>query len=275
MSRSNPNENMKHPAKMWIEYHGGGDNGGTFSFYDKEAVNQDGSRGANVSLGSKLQFMFLDQTYSVTGWNDLSHSGIYSNEVKDISNGVLTVKAFKGQDSYVGNWTSIKNEVKSMGGKFTANIYIAIKTQAGLELSVIQLRGAAFAKWNEFKKASGDKAIETGAVKVISHLDGQKGAVKFKTPVFGLIPEVTPESDAAAIELDKELQEYLNAKIQVPTTPTVEESAPVQIAEPEPVKTLTKVKTPAIDNGAFEEEPVQQDNGGGFDDDDFEGDLPF
>tara|TARA_R110001606_G_scaffold58220_4_gene139661 strand:- start:20883 stop:21716 length:834 start_codon:yes stop_codon:yes gene_type:complete len=277
MSRSNP-MSLKHPATKWIEYHGGGEKGGTFSYYDKEKVNEDGSRGANVSLGAKFSFMFLDQTYSVTGWNEPSHSGVYANEVKDISNGIFTVKAFKGQDSHVGNWTSIKDRVKSMGGKFTCNIYIAIKTKQGLELSVVQLKGAAFAKWNKFKKNSGDKALEIGAVKIASHLDGVKGAVKFKTPIFELIPEVTAESNNSAIELDKQLQEFLASKIVTPTTPTVEEVAtpPVQIQE-EPRTSLKPERTEmgVVDMDENELEPVQQEFSSFDDFDDDTEELPF
>jgi hypothetical protein len=272
MSRSNPNENMKHPSTMWIEYDGA--NGG-FRYYDKEHLNQDGSRGANIDLGKKLSFMFLDQTYSVTGWNDTSHSGIYANEVKNISSGILTVKAFKGQGQLVGNWNSIKDRVRSMGGKFTANIYVAIKTKSGLTLATIQLKGSAFAKWNDFKKAVGDKAVESGAVSVVNHLDGKKGAVSFKTPVFELISEISPESNIAAIELDKELQSYLKQKISDVDVPEVtEDDGPVQIDEPVRTSISKKPAHVETDEEIFGE-AVQQDNGGGFDDDDFDDSLPF
>lgn len=274
MSRSNPTNDMKNPSKTWIEYHGGGDKGGTFSYYDKEKLNQDGSRGANVSLGGKLRFMFLDQTYTVTGWNEPSHSGIYANEVKDITNGVMTVKAFKGQESYRGTWNNIKAAVKSMGGKFTVNIYIAAKQSDGsLGISCIQLRGAAFAKWNEFVKVSGKKTLEEGAVKIVSHLDGKKGAVNFKTPVFEMVAEgVTEESNNIAIELDKELQEYLAVKLEPVTTPKEEEMGePVQIEEPTH-NTIPKKKVEPIE----ELEPVSEAPEADFSDfDDEDDDLPF
>lgn len=268
MSRSNPNENMKHPATRWIEYDGA--NGG-FRYYDKEAINENGSKGKNVNMGAKIQFMFLDQTYTVTGWNDASHSGIMSNEIKDISNATLSVKPFKAQTPTVGTWGAIKDQVKSMGGKFTSNIYIAIKTNEGLSIAVLQLKGSAFAKWNDFKKNVGDKSVETGAVKVNSHLDGQKGAVKFKTPIFELISEITPESDAAAVELDKQLQEYFNSKIQEVVVPEpTQEDKPVQIDEP--VK--TNLNTRSDGDPFFAEEPAQSSSRG-IDIDDDDDSIPF
>jgi len=209
MSRSNPTESTQHVAARWIEYNG---EFGSFKTYNKEHVNDDGSKGANIDLGPKLTFLYLDTTYTVTGWSDANSAGIYANEVKDISNGILTVKCFKGNAApHIGNWVSIKDAVKAMGGKFTANIYIAYKNGDNLAIGVLQLKGAAYAEWNEFAKKKG-KALYDMAVTVPSHKDGKKGAVKFKTPMFDTIT-VTEKSNLEAIELDKQLQEFFKAKI--------------------------------------------------------------
>jgi len=209
MSRSNPTESTQHVATRWIEYNG---EFGSFKTYNKEHVNDDGSKGANIDLGPKLTFLYLDTTYTVTGWSDANSAGIYANEVKDISNGILTVKCFKGNAApHIGNWVSIKDAVKAMGGKFTANIYIAYKNGDNLAIGVLQLKGAAYAEWNEFAKKKG-KALYDMAVTVPSHKDGKKGAVKFKTPMFDTIT-VTEKSNLEAIELDKQLQEFFKAKI--------------------------------------------------------------
>lgn len=230
MSRSNPSESTAHVAKRWIEYNG---EVGSFKHYDKTHVNDDGSQGANIDLGPKLVFLYLDTTYSVTGWSDSNNAGIYANEVKDISNGILTVKCFKGNAApYVGNWASIKDAVKASGGKFTANIYIAYKGKEGeLEIGVLQLKGAAYAEWNEFAKKKGKTLVE-GAVSIASHKDGKKGSVKFKTPVFDTIP-ASEKSNLAAIELDKELQAFFKAKIAEPVVAataaaTTQTAAPAQ-----------------------------------------------
>ena len=225
MSRSNPQESAAHPSKRWVEYNG---EFGTFKFYDKEAIKEDGSKGENINLGAKFMFLYLDTTYTVTGWSEANGCGLYGTEVKDISNGILTVKPFKGNnDPKIGTWNDIKNEVKAMGGKFTANIYMASKGKSGeLEISVLQLKGSAYAAWNEFTKSKG-KAIYDGAIKVASHKDGKKGSVTFKTPIFGMM-EVSPESNTAAVELDKELQNFLKEKLaQVP----VKQEAPKAVAQ--------------------------------------------
>lgn len=229
MSRSNPTESAKHPSTRWIEY-GGKD--GHFRYYDKETIAEDGSPGDNIDLGPKIMFLYLDTTYTVTGWSDFNNCGITSNEVKDISNGILTVKPFKGNtEPKAGTWTSIKEVVKGMGGKFTANIYVAYKGKEGLEIGVLQLKGAAYAAWNEFAKSKG-KAIYDGAVKVVSHKDGKKGAVEFKTPVFEMM-DVSEESNVAAIELDKELQAFFQERIPTPITEPTPATSPKQAPKEE------------------------------------------
>jgi hypothetical protein len=225
MSRSNPTESTQHVATRWIEYNG---EFGSFKTYNKEHINDDGSKGANIDLGPKLTFLYLDTTYTVTGWSDANSAGIYANEVKDISNGILTVKCFKGNAApHIGNWASIKDAVKAMGGKFTANVYIAYKNGDSLEIGVLQLKGAAYAEWNEFAKKKG-KALIEGAVSIASHKDGKKGSVKFKTPIFDTIP-VSEKSNLAAIELDKELQGFFKAKI-AEVVVAAAQAAPQQIA---------------------------------------------
>jgi len=247
MSRSNPTESTQHVATQWIEYNG---EFGSFKTYNKEHVNDDGSKGANIDLGPKLTFLYLDTTYTVTGWSDANSAGIYANEVKDISNGILTVKCFKGNAApYIGNWTSIKDAVKAMGGKFTANIYIAYKNGDNLAIGVLQLKGAAYAEWNEFAKKKG-KALYDMAVTVPSHKDGKKGAVKFKTPMFDTIT-VTEKSNLEAIELDKQLQEFFKAKISevVAASEPAAQAAPQQLAVTgESYEASMQAQAPKVEN---------------------------
>ena len=51
--------------------------------------------------------------------------------------------------------------------------------------------------------------IDTHAVRIIGTKKGKKGAVKFVIPIFELY-EASEETNNVAIELDKELQEYLS-----------------------------------------------------------------
>lgn len=240
MSRSNPTSSNTHPSTRWIEYNGASD-GGSFRHYDKNAIAEDGTVGCNVDLGPKISFLWLDETYSVTGFLE-GQGGIYSNEVKDIRAGVLTVKQHKtGNIIAQGSWNKTTAEgeafiarVKAAGGKFTGNLYIGYKDAEGnLAIGVLQLKGAAYSKWSEFFQKN-KKAIQSGAVTVKSHADGKKGAVKFKTPVFEVVP-VSEKSNEEAVELDKQLQAYFKEAIAPVAAAPV--AAPVAAA-PQPVPSI-------------------------------------
>lgn len=199
MSRSNPTETSQNPASRWISWSG---DKGVLKYYDKDKKE-------DVEIGDRFSFLLLDNLASIRGWHEASESGIYSNEVRDTRSDRFTVKAFKGGVLAEGFYADIKDRVNSVGGGFNSNLYIAYKVGSDLKIGAIALKGAALSSWMEFSKAN-RKAINEMAVQINGSTEGKKGSVKFKTPNFSLLP-VTPETNEAAVELDRELQEYLNA----------------------------------------------------------------
>lgn len=197
MSRSNPTENMPHPCARWIEWDGGN---GEFRYYDKEKKEK-------VSMGNNLTFILLDQLATIKGWHDASESGIFSNEVRDITQDVLVVKSFKGGTLAEGLYKSIRDRVIAHGGHFTADCYVAIKIGENLALASVQFKGAALSSWMEFGKAHRGELYKK-AVRCKGFVEGKKGKIIFRTPVFS-IAEVTPETDQKAIACDVELQTFL------------------------------------------------------------------
>ena len=237
MSRSNQNE-LYNPSTKWFDWNGAGD-GGFPEFYNKEKDNGEGKDpGGNVRVPIPFQFIVLDQMSAIKGWNDAQKSGIFSNEVRNSKQTPMTVKFHKGGVVAQGLYENIKAQVIAAGGKFTANIYIAFKDETGkMAIGSIQLKGAGLKAWSEFsKKHRAD--IMKKAVVITGFQDGQKGAIKFRTPVFGL-KEVKEETNKAAIELDAILQAYLvpycakTASIegQAAAIPAEQASAPV-VQEP-------------------------------------------
>ncbi len=207
MSRSNQNETYN-PSQRWFDWNGAGD-GGFPEFYDKNKDNGEGKDpGGNIKVSIPFLFIVLDQMSTIKGWNDAQKSGIFSNEVRNSKQTPMTVKFHKGGVVAQGLYENIKAQVVAAGGKFTSNIYIAYKGDDGkLAIGAIQLKGAALMAWSEFsKKHRAD--IMKKAVVITGFKDGVKGAVKFRTPVFGL-KEVKEETNKAAIELDAILQAYL------------------------------------------------------------------
>ena len=199
MSRSNPTEHLVNPAVKFFEWNGGE---GSLYFYDKEAKEK-------VTVELPFTCLPLDELHSVTGWSDSADSGIYSNAVKDMSD-IMNVRTFSGMDIAKGVYKDIKDTVKSKGGKYCKNIYIAIKTDEGLKIACLNLTGADSGAWMEFAKKND---VFKNAVQITGSTIGKKGAITFHVPELKTV-KVAPETDAEAIELDKELQAYLKAYLQ-------------------------------------------------------------
>lgn len=206
MSRSNPNDITRNPSARWYEWAGGSD-GGAVRYYDKESKS---------NLIEKLPFIFipLDELATVRGWHDPSESGIYCNEVRDTRQDTFVVKAFKGGELASGLYAQIRDRIKAVGGHFQSSNYIAFKDGTALALGNISFKGAALNAWVEFKNAHRAE-IYKQAVAITGYKDAKKGATAYRIPVFAL-RHVAPETDAAAIELDKELQTYLAGYLSRP-----------------------------------------------------------
>lgn len=246
MSRSNPTDNAPHPCLRWIEWDGS--NGG-FRYYDKDQK-------VNVPLGDSLTFILLDQLATIKGWHDASDSGIFSNEIRDINQDALVVKAFKGGTLAEGPYKQIRDRIIAHGGHFTSNLYVAIKVGEELGIASIQFKGAALSSWMEFSKQN-RASLYKKAIRCKGFDEGKKGKITYRTPIFGLA-DVSPETDAKAIECDKVLQEFLKSYF---ARTRVEQAAP----------------SPAVTNGAATTDenppPPHSPPPGHFDD--MADDLPF
>jgi len=216
MSRSNPTSTQSNPSTRWFEWDS--DNS-CVKYYDKVEKK-------SVMVKLPFTFLVLDQTASITGWNDPSKSGVYSNEVRSTKASPLLVRSFKGGTIAQGIYQDIKEKVKSEGGKFTTNVYIAYKDGSEYKIGCIMFKGASLQSWSDFSKANRSK-LDTDAIQIASYVEGKKGKVNYTTPVFKVI-DASKEAGVKAIELDKVLQayftEYMGKAIAEETTSTT--SAP-------------------------------------------------
>lgn len=201
MSRSN-NTELVNPSVRWFEWSG---SKGIVEYYDKTEEKK-------VEVSLPFTFIVLDQLATVKGWHDPSESGIYSNEVRDTTKQPLVVKSFKGGLIADGFYRDIKDRVKANGGHFVSNIYIAFKDKDVFYIGSIQFKGAALNSWAEFRNKN-RKEIMSKAVTIIGTDTGQKGSITFLNPVFGL-KDISDNTNNIAIDLDKELQDYLNKYLE-------------------------------------------------------------
>lgn len=203
MSLSNPNENgQPNPSSRWFEWTG---EKGEVRYYDKDKKE-------NVTIGNDFTFILLDQLAKVGGWHDASDSGIYSNEVKDTRQDVLVVRSFKGGTIAEGIYREIKDRVNAAGGKFVANLYIAVKIDGVLKIAALQLSGAALHAWAEFQKSHRSELTKK-AVRINGFTEGKKGRITFRVPIFST-KDISADTLAHAVELDKQLQDFLNGYLK-------------------------------------------------------------
>lgn len=171
---------------------------GAVSYWDSESQE-------NVTVPTPLEFIVLDQLATIKGWSDQDESGYWSNEVRSVGKDVLTVRTKKGMKEQ-GVWKDIKGSVGIAGSKYHSSIYIATKGRDGLEIQNLSLTGAALNAWIEFTQKN---KINRVKVVLTGWADAKKGSVSYKVPVFEAVAMEDGERDEA-IELDKQLQAYLN-----------------------------------------------------------------
>jgi len=196
MSRSNPTENTVNPAQKFIEWSG---SEGKFKYYDKEKKE-------NVFIELPFYFLPLDQLSTTKGYDEKAGLGFYSNEIRNTKTDMLTVRTKNGV-VMTGLYENVKEKLSSRGLDYVQSVYVAIKEGKNYVLANLQLKGSALGPYIEFCK--GKKMSEIG-VSVKKANPMKKGATKYFEPVYEVL-KVSDEANNAAIELDRELQEYLTA----------------------------------------------------------------
>lgn len=192
MSRSNPT--TKNPAGKFLSWSG---SKGELVYYDKEKEER-------VAEQLPFMFMVLDELNTITGFCEQDSSSYWSNEVRSIKNDELTVKTSAGTKQ-VGKYSEL-TEVRSKGAKYAKSVYIAYKENGSLVIGNFKVYGAALTAWIEFcRKAD----VYKSAVTLTGSEEATKGTTKYFIPKFETI-KISDETNAEAVELDKQLQTYLN-----------------------------------------------------------------
>lgn len=221
MSRSTNDSALSNPAKLFIEWDS---ENGCFKTYDK-------NKKANIKIPLPVKFYALDELATIKGFSDKTQGGIWSNEVKNTGNQVLSVRS-KGKDGKMitiaeGKYTDIKDTIAANGGKYTRSLYAAmLNDKDEYEIVNFQLKGAAFSGWLDFVNEN-KHSVMTAEIVCDDFKKEKKGATKYTIPQFRA-EEASEEGNEAAIKLDVNLQEYLKAYIDRTQTATeyVEDGRP-------------------------------------------------
>lgn len=183
MSRSQELSGTVNPVVQYVKW---ASNDKKFSFYRKESKEKG-------FIDLPVEAVFLKTSSTVKGWSDANDCGIFSNQVTNLQNETLVVKAGDMKIAS-GLYRDIKDTVKAAGGKFYLNVFVLING----EISVLELKGAALMEWMEFfKRNKVHLDAKTIVVKLFN--EGKKGAVKYTTPKFEVGSSIKhiDEADAA------------------------------------------------------------------------------
>ncbi len=195
MSRSN-NTELQNPANRFFEWDGAA---GAVRYYDKEAQT-------NVQVKLPVRFLVLDRVSQVTGGIDQGggYIGFWSNTVRNTKVQPFTVRSKQGVVTQ-GLYEHIKGHP---GVKYMQGLYIAYKgDDASFQIGYLKIKGAALTAWIEFTKIH--RNIYQGVFAIVGNEEQKKGATTYYSPVYEFSATVPEAAENAAIELDKQLQEYL------------------------------------------------------------------
>lgn len=192
MSRSN-NTDIINPACKFFEWQG---STGKIKYFDKEKKE-------NIILDLPFTFLVLDKLATITGFYEKENSGFWSNEVRSTITEPFTVRTKKGVEQ-VGLYKDLAPTLNK-GAQFCQSVYIAYFEGDVLTIGNIKMQGSSIGAWIDFCKG---KDIYKIAVTIAASKPERKGATNYFVPVFQS-KEVSEATNLAAIELDKELQEYL------------------------------------------------------------------
>lgn len=170
------------------------------------------SKAENKEIVHDLPFRFivLDTLNTIGGYSDAHRSGIWANEVRT-NNDVLRVRTKDGL-LIQGTYNETKDRLRGLGGKFANSVYIAYKDGDQWALGNLNLVGAALSAWFDYKQ---NVRIDSDpGVAIAGFAAKQKGATNYFAPTFERL-QVSDDSLAAAVELDKTLQAYLSESLKL------------------------------------------------------------
>lgn len=184
MSLSKPHSDKPlNPAVKFLKF-----KNGTFKYWDKEKEKE-------IEVALPVKFMVLDELATVTGWHDESQSAIFSNEVHSTTKEDLLVRAFKGGEQATGRYATIKDKIKSNGGKYTKSVY-ALDLDSG-EIVNFHFTGAVLSAW-----INKEVVVTDNAVVINKTEEAKKGSVTYSYPVFEA-ESIDKEIYDKAVEIDK------------------------------------------------------------------------
>jgi hypothetical protein len=183
-----------------------------FQYYDKEVYDEEKDKqGKNVNFPHPFSFYVLDELFSIKGYNERKSEGIWSNEVrKNTDKIVIRSKSGKVMEGTYGNKDNpdLNEKKDNIGGKYFKSVYVALLDENDeYKIYNLQLGGSGFEGWLEFTKKN--KNYKRDEITFSGEVAPRKKGKIITVFLFFLAKRATESGNNAALELDKELQEFL------------------------------------------------------------------
>ena len=203
------------PTSKFLEWKS---NNKSFSYYDKENKQ-------NVEVKLPLTFLVLEEFHTIKGFSDADQTGIYANEILQISAEEFECKSFKGRVIAKGTYSDIKGAVNAAGGNYHKSIYAVTKEG---DLINISFKGAAVSKWSQFTEKGAWKRLKDEWVTIEDAEDHKKGMVAYSTPNFKFNTSLTDYEFKIVEARANELEFYMDGYLAKDEPAKVEEPALVE-----------------------------------------------
>jgi len=210
-----PEQKSTNPTSKFLEWKS---NNKSFSFYNKELKQ-------NEEVKLPLTFLVLEEYHTIKGFSDADQTGIYSNEILQISAEQFEVKTFKGRIISKGTYSDIKGSVNAAGGNYHKSIYAVTKEG---DLINISIKGAAVSKWSQFTEKGAWKRLTNEWVTIEDAENHKKGMVAYSTPNFKFNTSLTDYEFKIVEARANELEFYMDGYLAKDEPAKVEEPALVE-----------------------------------------------
>ena len=173
-------------------------------YWDKEKEE-------NIQVEKPFSFLWLETAYSISGFDNKTNKGVFSNEVLKMAEQELEVKS-DGKVLVKGIYKDIKETIKGYGGKYTQAVYVLADFGDGFEVARLLMSGSSNEGWSDLTST---KTVKDGKVtykpipgareKTFTHyitfydsrVEEMKTGSTYDVPMFKFMPAEKADLDAA------------------------------------------------------------------------------
>lgn len=192
---------MPNPSQVFLEWDS---KQNSFCYYSKEEEK-------TTPFPLPFRFLCLKFMYSITGYNEATKQGIFSNEIKDSRYEHFRVSLRDGSHLNSGMYSDIKEELQKAGGKYTRSIYAMTPKGVLINIRLKASQMQSFSSIEKFGSRWQDEWIQVSSFENKTYKAGEK-EVEYTVPVFQFGGTLSNDDDKKATQCYKLVDDYFKSK---------------------------------------------------------------